>query len=74
MQTEASKLRRIHIRDRPDINCQVLIADRLPPEIPWSELAQKYGVAIATLSNFYQRQCFPLLLNFGKSQGYLHHE
>lgn len=67
---EGSKLRRIHLRDRPDINCQVLILRRLPPETSWEELAKEFGVAIATLSSFYQRECFPHLLNFGKSQGY----
>lgn len=67
---EGSKLRRIHLRDRPDINCQVLILRRLPPETSWEELAKEFGVAIATLSSFYQRECFPRLLSFGKSQGY----
>lgn len=71
LEKEGCHLRRIHLRDRPDINCQVLIEHRLPPETAWFVLAQGFGVAIATLSNFYQRECFPLLLNFGKSQGYL---
>jgi hypothetical protein len=67
---EGSQLRRIHVRDRPDINCQVLILRRLPPESTWEELSREFGVAIATLSNFYQRECFPKLRNFGKTQGY----
>ncbi len=65
------QLRRIHVRDRPDVNCQVLILRRLPPETPWEVLAQEFGVPISTLSGFYQRKCFPRLLDFGKEQGYL---
>lgn len=68
---QEGQLRRIHLRDRPDINCQVLILRRLPPETPWKVLAKEFGAPVATLSNFYQRQCFPRLLNFGKEQGYL---
>jgi hypothetical protein len=68
---QEAQLRRVHVRGRPDINCYVLIQQRLPPEISWSVLAPEYGVAIATLSNFYQRECFPRLLNFGKSQDYI---
>ena len=71
LEKEGSKLRSIHVRDRPDINCQVLIERRLPPETAWKVLAQEFGVAISALSNFYQRECFPRLLNFGKLQGYL---
>lgn len=71
VQQEGAKLRRIHVRDRPDINCQVLILRRLPPEVAWEDLSKEFGVSIATLSNFYQRECFPRLLNFGKSQGYI---
>lgn len=71
VEREGTQLRRVHVRDRPDINCQVLILRRLPPETPWETLSQEFGVAIATLSNFYQRECFPRLLKFGQSQGYL---
>jgi hypothetical protein len=74
LERESSKLRRIHVRDRSDINCYILIKYRLPPETPWEALAKKYAVAIATLSNFYQRECFPRLRDFGKEQGYLDHE
>ncbi|HLP87723.1 MAG TPA: sigma-70 family RNA polymerase sigma factor [Nostocaceae cyanobacterium] len=74
LEKERYKLTRIHVRERPDINCLVLIEARLPPETSWQELATKYGVAIATLSNFYQRECFPRLLQFGQSQGYLDDE
>lgn len=71
LEQDSKQLRRVHVRDRPDINCQVLIQRRLPPETSWEQLSQEFGVAIATLSNFYQRECFPRLLSFGQSQGYL---
>lgn len=71
LERDGKQLRRIHVRDRPEINCLVLIQRRLPPETSWEQLAQEFGVAIATLSNFYQRECFPRLLSFGQSQGYL---
>ncbi|HEY9617311.1 MAG TPA: sigma-70 family RNA polymerase sigma factor, partial [Microcoleaceae cyanobacterium] len=71
LQQEGQQLRRIHVRDRPEINCLVLIQRRLPPETAWEQLSKEFGVAIATLSNFYQRECFPRLLAFGQSQGYL---
>ncbi|BAT55840.1 hypothetical protein NOS3756_48340 [Nostoc sp. NIES-3756] len=71
---EAHNLRRIYVSNRPDINCLVLIKRRLPPEASWKELSQEFGVPIATLSGFYQRHCFPRLLNFGKSQGYFDYE
>lgn len=64
-------LRRTHIRDRPDVNCQVLILRRLPPETPWETLAAEYNLSAATLSSFYQRQCLPRLREFGQAQGYL---
>ncbi len=70
LQKEAKNLRRIHLRDRPDINCQVLIERRLPPATSWEDLSQEFGVPVPSLSGFYQRQCFPRLLDFGESQGY----
>ncbi len=71
LEQEKTKLTRIHVRNRPDINGYILIQYRLPPETQWEQLSQKWNVPIATLSNFYQRECLPRLLNFGKSQGYL---
>jgi hypothetical protein len=64
-------LRRTYISDRPDVNCQVLILRRLPPETPWKTLAEEFGISAGTLSSFYQRQCMPRLREFGKTEGYL---
>ncbi|MEO0853779.1 MAG: sigma-70 family RNA polymerase sigma factor, partial [Cyanobacteria bacterium J06648_11] len=65
------ELRRTHVRDRPDINAQVLIVRRLPPETGWQELADEYGVSVSTLSSFYQRHCMPRLRTFGQTEGFL---
>lgn len=65
------KLRTIYVANHPHITCQLLILRRLPPETPWKDLAAELGISVATLSSFYQRQCLPLLREFGQSQGYL---
>jgi len=74
LKNESTQLQRIHIRDRPDVNCYVLITRRLPPETAWIDLSLEFDIPVATVSNFYQRQCFPRLLNFGKSQAYFDSE
>ena len=65
------ELRRIHLEGRPEVNCQVLILRRLPPETSWKDLAAEFDSNISTLSRFYQRQCLPRLHKFGESEGYL---
>ena len=65
VQRERATLLKIHVRDRPDINCQILILYRLPPAKTWEQLSQAFGgVAIQTLCNFYNRECKPRLRNF----------
>jgi hypothetical protein len=65
------KLRRIHIQGKPEVNCQILILKRLPPETSWTTLAAEFNIPTSTLIGFYRRQCIPLLRKFGESQGYL---
>lgn len=65
------ELRRTHIANHPEVNCQVLLLRRLPPEINWKDLSKEFNLPISTLSNFYQRQCLPRLCQFGKAEGYL---
>ena len=60
-----------YIKGRPDVNCQVLILKRLPPEVSWKELSAEFGLSIPTLSSFYQRQCLPRLRKFAELQGLL---
>lgn len=61
-------LRKTHIRDRADVNAQVLILKRLPPETNWQTLAQEFSLPISTLSSFYQRKCIPLLKELYEQQ------
>jgi hypothetical protein len=65
------ELRSTHIQNRPEVNCQALILRRLPPETSWEDLSIEFGVAVSTLSSFYQRKCISYLRNFGQCQGYL---
>ncbi|MGF1537838.1 MAG: sigma-70 family RNA polymerase sigma factor [Elainellaceae cyanobacterium] len=67
----AMDLKAVHLRDRPQVNAYVLIQRRLPPETTWSALSEEFGVSVATLSSFYQRECLPRLRQFGESEGYL---
>lgn len=57
-------LRHTYVRDRADVNAQVLILKRLPPETNWQILSQEFSLPISTLSSFYQRKCIPLLKEF----------
>jgi hypothetical protein len=62
----------IHMRDRPHIHCYGLMRARLPDQdIPWVELADRFGVSISSLSGFYQKQCWRRLRKFGEDKGYL---
>jgi hypothetical protein len=72
VKTDATgELRGNFIKGRPDVNCQVLILKRLPPEVSWRELSAEFGLPIPTLSSFYQRQCLPRLRKFAEVEGYL---
>lgn len=61
------KLRYTSLTRHPQITCQLLIQKRLPPETPWKNLAEEYGISAGTLSSFYQRKCKPLLREFSRS-------
>ncbi|MBD2345585.1 sigma-70 family RNA polymerase sigma factor [Anabaena subtropica] len=65
----SGELRSIHVKGRPDVNCQVLILKRLPPEVSWKELSEQFALPIPTLSSFYQRQCLTRLRTFAESEG-----
>lgn len=71
VERDSKLLRRIHLRDRPEINCKTLILRRLPPETSWRELALEFGVKEDTLQAFYRRECLPRLREAGKQLGYL---
>ena len=68
------ELRNTIFRKRPQINAQVLILRRLPPETPWETIATDFQLTPAEakdLPKFYSRKCLPLLRKFGSDQGYL---
>jgi hypothetical protein len=65
------ELRATHVKGHLDVNCQVLILRRLPPEASWKELSEEFGLQIPTLSSFYRRQCLPRLRKFAEAEGYL---
>jgi hypothetical protein len=65
------ELQQVHIEGHPELTVRLLISRRLPPEATWKALSDEYGVPVATLSSFYQRQCLPRLRNFGETEGYL---
>jgi DNA-directed RNA polymerase specialized sigma24 family protein len=64
------ELRQTHIQGSPQVNCQVLILKRMPPEVSWKELSAEFSLPVSTLSSFYQRQCLPRLRKFAESEGY----
>ncbi len=67
-------LRRTVFRKRPEINGQVLILRRLPPDKPWSTIAAEFKLTSAEakdLPKFYHRKCLPLLRKFARSQGFI---
>lgn len=57
-------LRAKHLKNRPDVNCQMLILRRLPPESTWSELSKEFDAAIPAIAAIYQRHCVPRLRKF----------
>lgn len=70
-QDPENKLRQTYLDSHPQITCQLLISQRLPPETSWKTLAEEYEISTGTLSSFYQRKCKPLLREFSKFQGYI---
>ena len=75
LQEQRSNLMQKTIRNNPKINVYLLIIRRLPTEyqMSWQALSQEFGVSVPTLSSFYQRQCIPVLREFGQLQGWFIH-
>jgi DNA polymerase III psi subunit len=65
------ELRNTHVKGHPNVTCQILILRRLPPEVPWKDIAQEFNLPLSTAPNFYKRECLPRLRNFARRQGYL---
>jgi len=72
VETDSTReLRKTHIKGRPDVNCQILILLRLPPETRWDTIARIFDLPNSTAPSFYKRQALPHLRRFGVGQGYL---
>ena len=54
------KFKATHIRNRPDVNAQVVCLGRLHGKL-WKDLATELRSSIPVLSGFFQRRCVPLL-------------
>ena len=70
-QDSSGELRRVHVNNHPEVNCQALMLYRLPPETPWKDIAETFGIPLSTASNFYKRECMPRLRKFAIRQGYI---
>jgi Sigma-70 region 2 len=69
LELNQKKFRRIHLRNRPEVNCYVLILHRvrlLETYLEWKLLSQQFEVPVPTLSSFYQTHCLPCLRGFGQ--------
>ena len=65
------ELSSVHIKNRKDLTCQLLILKRLPPRTDWKTLEAELNCSYSTLANFYKRQCRPRLRQFALQQGFL---
>jgi hypothetical protein len=63
-------LRSIYIRDRPDVNCRILILRRVFLGQAWQNLSDEFKVSIPALSGFYQNRCIRPLREFGETEGF----
>lgn len=68
------ELRGLHILNRPDVNCQVLLLKRIFSDMQWDQISQEFDLPISTLSSFFQRRCMPVVKKFGEQQGFLDHK
>jgi hypothetical protein len=71
LEREKGRLQRIHLRDRPDINCYAIVPLRLPDrEMEWKVLSERYNVPISTICKFYLDRCLPQLRKFFLDEGW----
>jgi hypothetical protein len=63
----SGQLRQCHFKDRPDINCQLLLQRKLLQDNTWETLASELNIKATTLSAFYSRYCIKKLRKFVES-------
>jgi len=61
-----------HVRDRPEINCQVLLRLRLLKEPPLTlrEIAERLQAPLQTIKSRLERNCMPLIREIVRELGY----
>jgi DNA-directed RNA polymerase specialized sigma24 family protein len=72
LEENRSNLEQKSIRNHAEINVYTLMMRRLPTEqqMSWQVISDEFGISVPTLSSFYQRQCIPILKEFGTIQGW----
>ncbi len=67
-----SQLRGCHVRDRPDINCQVLLQLRLlsEPHLTLQDISQRLQSPLQTIKSRLERNCLPIIRNIALELGY----
>lgn len=74
-QDSDGELRGAHLRGCPEINCQILLQRRFPPEVSWEAIAEEFNLkSTAGITALYHRKCLPILRQFGQQQGYLEND
>ena len=57
----SGELRRCHLENHPEANCQALILQQLSSEVEWEAVADELRIPIVSLSPFYEQHCRPLV-------------
>ncbi|MEB3356130.1 MAG: hypothetical protein VKK04_05340 [Synechococcales bacterium] len=68
---ESGILRQTHLRNKPQINAQVVLLRRLCANLPWAAIAEEFEVPQGTLAPFFQNRCLLLVRKFLEEQGYI---
>lgn len=64
-------LRTTHLRNRPDVNAQLMLLERFAKETAYDVLVARLQVPCSTLAMFYRRKCKPPLVQFWEDEGFL---
>lgn len=67
-----SQLQNCHVRDRPDVNCQVLLQLRFlsEPRLTLDEIAKRLQSPLQTIKSRLERSCLPLIKHIALELGY----
>lgn len=67
-----SQLRTCHVRDRPDVNCQILLQLRFlsEPRLTLDDIAKRLQSPLQTIKSRLERSCLPLIKHIALELGY----